>query len=224
MSRFRRSIGRIKLWFQGKHHIVGWHMTPEQAVAFIRTRGKMVLTFFGYSGMGYEDERAMLKTARDVLSQYRPEKTLVVSGATEVGIGAVYRLAKSMRFETAGIVTSQAAEKPEDLSIFADHICFIRDKQHGGKLPNSNELSPTSRAMVDCSDIMVAIGGNDISREELVEGKKQGKPVQYFAADMNHEKALHQAIKKGLPTPDSFKGTAHETFSGIRKSDKSKRS
>jgi hypothetical protein len=199
-------------------------MTPEQAVAFMRTRGKVVLTFFGYSGMGYEDESAMLKTARDVLSQYRPEKTLVVSGATEVGIGAVYRLAKSMQFETAGIVTSRAADKPEGLSAFADHICFIKDVQYGGKLRNSNELSPTSRAMVDCSDILVAIGGGEISREELVEGKKQGKPIQYFPADMNHEKALHQAIKKGLPTPDSFKGTVHDTFSGIRKSDKTKRS
>jgi hypothetical protein len=199
-------------------------MTPEQAVAFIRTRGKMVLTFFGYSGMGYEDEMAMLKTARDVLSQYRPEKTLVVSGATEVGIGAIYRLAKSMQFETAGIVTSQAADKPEGISAFVDHICFIKDVQYGGKLRNSSELSPTSRAMVDCSDILVAIGGGDISREELVEGKKQGKPVQYFPADMNHENALRQAIKKGLPTPDSFKGTVHDTFSGIRKSDKTKRS
>ena len=174
--------------------------------------------------MGYEDESAMLKTARDVLSQYRPEKTLVVSGATEVGIGAVYRLAKSMQFETAGIVTSQAADKPEGISAFVDHICFIKDVQYGGKMHNSNELSPTSRAMVDCSDILVAIGGGDISREELVEGKKQGKPIQYFPADMNHENALHQAIKKGLPTPDSFKGTVHDTFSGIRKSDKTKQS
>ena len=224
MSMFRRSVGRIKLWFQRKHHIVGWHMTPQEAVAFIRTRRKVVLTFFGYSGMGYEDKEGMLKMARDVLSQYRPEKTLVVSGATEVGIGAVYQLAKSMRFETAGIVTSRAADKPQDFSAFVDHICFIKDTQYGGKQPDSNELSPTSRAMVDCSDILVAIGGNDISREELVEGKKQGKPIQYFPADMNHENALRQAIKKGLPTPDSFRGTVHDTFSGIRRSDKSKRS
>jgi hypothetical protein len=222
MSILRQLIGRIKLRWRGKNHIVGWGLTPEETVSFIRSRSKMVLTFYGYSGMGYEDEDIMMGTAREVLSQYRPEKTLVLSGATEVGIGAVYALAKSLGFETAGIVTSKAAEKPEEISPFVDHICFIKDTQHGGKLPNSNELSPTSRAMVDCSDIMVAIGGNDISREELVEGKKQGKPIQYFPADMNHETAMRQATKKGLPTPDSFKGTVHDTFSGMKKGDQAK--
>jgi hypothetical protein len=153
------------------------------------------------------------------LSQYRPEKTLVLGGATEVGIGAIYPLAKTMGFETAGIVTMEEAEDPDDISIFVDHICFIKDTQHGGRLPNSKELSPTSRAMVDCSDIMVAIGGNDISRDELLEGKQQGKPVQYFPADMNHARAVRQAERKGLPPPDSFKGTVHDTFTGLKRSD-----
>lgn len=172
----------------------------------------MVLTFYGYSGMGYEEEEGMLKMAREVLSQYRPEKTLVVSGATAVGIGAVYPLAKTMGFETAGIVTMEEAEDPEDISVFVDHVCFIKDAQHGGRLPNSNELSPTSRAMVDCSDILVAIGGNDISREELIEGRKQGKPIQYFPAELNHERAIRQAKRKGLPMPESFSGAVHEEF------------
>jgi hypothetical protein len=172
----------------------------------------MVLTFYGYSGMGYEDEEGMLKMAREVLSQYRPEKTLVVSGATEVGIGAVYRLAKSMGFETAGIVTMEEAADPDDISVFVDHVCFIKDAQHGGRLPNSNELSPTSRAMVDCSDLLIAIGGNDISREELTEGKKQGKPIQFFPAELNHEQAIRQAKRKGLPMPESFSGAVHEEF------------
>jgi hypothetical protein len=172
----------------------------------------MVLTFYGYSGMGYQDEEGMLKTAQQVLSQYRPEKTLFVSGATEVGIGAVYPLAKSMGFETAGIVTMEEAADPEDISVFVDHVCFIRDTQHGGRLPNSNELSPTSRAMVECSDILVAIGGNDISLEELIEGRKQGKPIQYFPAELNHERAVRQAKRKGLPVPESFSGAVHEEF------------
>jgi hypothetical protein len=187
-------------------------MTPDEAVSFIRGRAKMVLAFYGYSGMGYEDEDAMLGTAREVLSQYRPEKTLVVMGATEVGIGAVYPLAKALGFETAGIVTMEEAEDPEGISEHVDHISFIKDSQHGGRLPNSNELSPTSRAMVDCSDILVAIGGNEISRDELIEGRKQGKPIQYFPAEMNHERAIRHAKKKGLPLPESFLGAVHEEF------------
>jgi hypothetical protein len=212
MSTFRQLIGRIKLRWRGKNHIVGWSMSPEAAVSFIRSRAKMVLTFYGYSGMGYEDEEGMLKTAREVLSQYRPEKTLVLSGATEVGIGAIYPLVKTMGFETAGIVTMRRAKDPDGISIFVDHICFIKDNQHGGRLPNSNELSPTSRAMVDCSDILVAIGGNDISREELIEGRKLGKPIQYFPAEMNHERAIRNARRKGLPVPESFAGAVHDEF------------
>ena len=212
MSILRQLAGRIKLRWRGGNHIVGWSMTPEKTVSFIRSRGKVVLTFYGYSGMGYEDEQGMLQHAREVLSQYRPDKTLVVAGATKVGIGAVYPLAKSMGFETAGIVTTRSLKDTERISEAVDHICFIPDDQWGGKLPESDELSPTSRAMVDCSDILVGIGGGEISQAEMLEGKKQGKPIQYFPAEMNHETAIRQAQKKGLPPPESFSAPADDVF------------
>ena len=212
MGGFRQLIGRVSLQLQGRHHIVGWSMTAEETVSFVRRRGKTVLTFFGYSGMGYEDEKEMLQTVQEVLSQYLPEKTLVNIGATEVGIGAAYVLAKSLGFETSGIVSTEALEYPEDISEAVDHICFVKDSQYGGKLSNSDELSPTSRAMVDSSDILVAIGGNDISRDELLEGKKLGKPVQYFPADMSHERAIQRAKRMGLPAPESFLGSIHNVF------------
>jgi hypothetical protein len=212
MNAIRQFINRTKIKLRGKNRVVGWSMTPEEAVSFIRGRGKIMLTFYGYSGMGYEDEHGMLQTARRVLGQYLPEKTLVIIGATSVGIGAVYRVAKAMRFETAGIVTTEALEYPEDISDAVDHICFIKDTQYGGKLPNSNALSPTSKAMVECSDILVAIGGGDISRDELLEGKKQGKPIEYFPAEINREAMLRRAKQLGQPEPDSFMGSVHEVF------------
>lgn len=212
MSAFQQFIGRIRLQLRGKNHVAGWSMTSEEAVSFIKGRGKIMLTFYGYSGMGYEDEKSMLQTARHVLNQYRPEKTLVIIGATNMGIGAVYRVAKANGFETAGIVTNEALAYPADISDACDHICFIEDSQYGGQLPNSKELSPTSKAMVTCSDVMVAIGGNEISRDELLEGKKQGKPVEFFPADVNHERAIRRAKRLGQPTPTSFKGAVHEIF------------
>ena len=175
-------------------------------------RGKTVLTFFGYSGMGYEDEEGMLQVVQDILSQYLPQRTLINIGATEVGVGKAYALAKSLGFETSGIVSTEALEYPDDISTMVDHICFIKDSQYGGKLPNSDELSPTSRAMVDSSDILVAIGGGDISRDELLEGKKLGKPVQYFSADMNHERMIRRAQKMGETSPKSFTGLCDEEF------------
>ena len=187
-------------------------MTPEDVISFFRSRKKTVITFYGYSGMEYEDEKAMLQITREVLSRYSPETTLVNIGATSVGIGAVYPLAKSMGFVTAGIVSTQALEFLEEISEAVDHVCFVPDNQWGGKLPNSNELSPTSKAMVECSDILVGIGGGGISEAEMLAGKAQGKPILYFPADMNHEAAIHHAEEMGLPTPHSFKGAAHEVF------------
>jgi hypothetical protein len=207
MSILRQLIGRFKLQMRGKNHIVGWNMTAEAVIAFFLSQRKTVLTFYGYSGMGYEDEKGMLEIARKVLSRYSPDTTLVNIGVTSVGIGAIYPLAKSMGFTTAGIVTSLALEHPAGvagISEAVDHICFVADKQWGGNLPDSDELSPTSKAMVECSDILVGIGGGGISEAEMLAGKAQGKPVYFYPADKNHAYAISYAKRMGLPPPESF--------------------
>jgi len=205
-------IGRLKLQWRGKNHIVGWNMTPKAVIAFFMRQGKTVLTFYGYSGLGYEDENAMLEVARNVLSKYSPETTLVNSGVTSVGIGAIYPLAKSLGFETAGIVTSLALKYPEGISDTVDHVCFVRDQRWGGNLPNSDELSPTSKAMVECSDILVGIGGGGISEAEMLAGKAQGKPVYFYPAEMNHTRAINYAKSMGMPPPESFWGSNANVF------------
>ena len=187
-------------------------MTAEEVIAFFLRRRKTVLTFYGYSGMGYEDEKAMLEIARKVLSGFSPETTLVNLGATSVGIGAVYSLAKSMGFETAGIVTSLALKHPDGISDSVDHICFVKDNLWGGNLSRSDILSPTSKAMVECSDILVGIGGGGISQAEMLAGKAQGKPIYFYPADMNHANAIRHAKKMGLPPPESFRGFASDVF------------
>lgn len=219
MSKFQRFIARVKLQLRGKNHIVGWSMKPEEAAAFIKGLGKTMLTFYGFSGLGYEDEQEMLHIAREVLAKYSPEKTLVNLGATKTGAGAIYPLAKSMGFTTSGIVSTQALEYQEGISDAVDYICFIEDPQWGGRLPNSDELSPTSKAMVECSDILVGIGGGGISLDEMLAGHAQGKEIIYFPADMNHERAQHHAARKGLPPPTSFKGDAYDTLANMKKSE-----
>jgi hypothetical protein len=212
MNNIRQLIGRVRLQLRGKNHIVGWNMTPEAVIAFFMSQGKTVLSFYGYSGMGYEDEEALLRIAQKILSGYSQEGTLVNIGVTSVGIGAIYPLAKSMGFETAGIVTSLALEYPEGISDTVDHICFVTDQRWGGNLPDSNELSPTSRAMVECSDILVGIGGGGISEAEMLAGKAQGKPVHFYPAEMNHARAINYAKRMGLPPPESFWGSNTDVF------------
>jgi hypothetical protein len=214
MNKFRRWLNRIKLKVRGKNHIVGWNMKPDEVYAFFRKQEKTVLTFLGYSGTGYENEAELLRIVREALSEYSPEKTIVNIGGTRSGIGAAYPLAKSLGFETAGIASVAAIDYPDEISEAVDYVCFVADQQWGGKLPDSDQLSPTSEAMVSCSDILVGIGGNDIGRDELLAGEERGKPVHFYPAEINHDKAIRRAEKMGQPKPDSFQGTAQDAFMG----------
>lgn len=211
MNTFRQFAGRIKLQWRGKHHIVGWGMKPEEATAYLRGLGKTMLTFYGYT-VKYEDPEGMLKIVRDVLSEFFPETTLVNAGATGSLGAAVYPTAKSMGFITTGIVSTMQLQYPDEIIPAVDHICFIEDTLWGGNLPNSTELSPTSKAMVECSDILVAIGGNEIARDELLAAQAMGRQIRYFPADMDHESAFRRAKYLKLPPPESFHGAVHEVF------------
>lgn len=208
MQSVRQLIGRIRLQLRGKNHVVGWNMSPAEARRYFSAQGKTVLTLFGYSA-GYEDEMSMLKTVRTILSSYAPDTTILNIGATRGGIGAAYPLAKSVGFSTTGIVSSKVLDYPENVSEAAKFICIISDRQWGGRLPDSEELSPTSKAMIDCSDILIGIGGGEICRDELLAGIELGKPVHFYPAEIDHAWAIHRAEKLGLPHPDSYWGAAH---------------
>ena len=191
--------------------VVGWNMNPKDVKSFIKSLGKKVITFVGYSSR-YEKEKEMLKVVETVLSEYSPKTHIVSIGATIGGIGAAYSVAKSMEFTTIGIVSSLAKEYMESISAEVDHVCFVQDESWGGINEETKELNPTSEVIVESSDIMIGIGGNDVGRDELLAGKKQGKEVRFYPAEMSHEFWIGWMKKKGLPPPESFWGTAHEAF------------
>ena len=211
MNSLRQFIGRIRLQLRRKNQVVSWRMTPAEAREFFSAQGKTVLTLLGFSG-SYESESALLQTVREILLGYSPETTIVNIGATAGGIGAAYPVAKSLGFPTAGIVSTKALEDGAPISEAVDYVCFIADEQWGGKLPNSDELSPTSKAMVVCSDVMIGIGGGEISRDEMMGAKEQGKPVHFYPTELNHAEAIQRAKEAGLPYPKTFWGEAHEMF------------
>jgi len=68
-------------------------------------------------------------------------------------------------------------------------------------LPNVDQLSPTSKAMVECSDILVGIGGGGIGERGNACGQAQGKPVHFYPADMNHARAIQYAKKRDCHRP-----------------------
>ena len=182
--------------------------TPEEIRAFFTGKGMRVLTFLGYSGAEYENKARMLEQAARILDQFDPKKTIVNIGATSEGIGAVYEAAKRKGFLTTGIVSTQAKKSNATLSPCVDIVFYIRDSIWGGFLPGTEELSPTSKAMVENSDVLVAIGGGEVARDELIAAMQAGKRVQFIPADMNHHIAREKALKNAQPVPTDFRGEA----------------
>lgn len=170
---------------------------------------RTVLTFVGYSGAGYEDPEAVLGRAAELLADHDAGTTIVNIGATPDGIGAVYALAKERGFTTVGIVSVLARDEGASVSPHVDRVFFVDDDSWGGLDERTGRLSPTSRAMVECSDILVGIGGGAVARDELAAAREAGKEVHWFPADMNHQKAIARAKAKGTPVPTDFRGEAH---------------
>jgi hypothetical protein len=83
---------------------------------------------------------------------------------------------------------------------------YVADKQWGGLVEGSDRLTPTSQAMVNASDHVVAIGGGEVSRVEYLAAQRAGKPVTFVAAEMNHAVALKRAASRKQPPPTDFRG------------------
>ena len=196
---------------RGKRKIIGRNMSPAETRIFFTNLGTMVITFFGYSD-DYENQKAMQNIVEEVLSQYSPGTSLVNAGATRGGIGEVYPIAKAMGYLTTGIVSSLVMEYMDEISLAVDYVCIVSDTVWGGKLPESHLLSPTSQAMVACSDLLIGIGGGEISRDEMIAGREQGKAVHFYPAEISHERLIRRARRMGWPEPESFWGAAHEVF------------
>ncbi|HMZ84154.1 MAG: hypothetical protein JNM37_11175 [Rhodocyclaceae bacterium] len=186
--------------------------SQDDVLAFVRRRGMTVLTFAGYSASGYEDEAAMRAQAAAVLDRHDPRITLVNIGATAEGIGAVYALARARGFETLGIVSSRARDEGVALSPAVDHVFFVRDAGWGGIDAATGRLSPASATVVAASDEIVAIGGGDSARDEMLAARAAGKPVTFIAADMDHHVAREKAAAQGALPPTDFRGSAHAAF------------
>lgn len=185
-------------------------VAPEVVRAYFAGQNKTVVTFVGYSDAGYEDPKRMLATAREVLAKHDPQTTIVNIGATPSGIGAVYELAKSMGFPTTGIVSTEAKKYEAPVSPHCDKVFYVKDEGWGGFVKGTQQLSPTSQAMVENSSLLIGIGGGQVGADELAAAKKLGKEVRFFPADMNHQLAIEKAKKKGQPIPTDFRGAAHQ--------------
>ena len=114
-----------------------------------------------------------------------------------------------------GIVSTLARDEHVALSQCVDYVFFVEDETWGGRIEGTGHLSPTSTAMVQSGTSFVAIGGGDVTRDEMLAARQAGKPVIFIAADMNHQIAREKARKKGRPAPVDFKGAAHRALAEV---------
>ena len=178
----------------------------DQAIREIRELRRRIVTFSGFSSNGYEDRTALEHLMSYVLDELDPAADIVCSGATSMGIGAIYALAASREFRTIGIVSSKVQKEASSFADNVDIVFVIEDDTWGGYIDNNKTLSPTSRVMVHSSDLLVFIGGGDIARDEYDYAARRGQSVRVFAADMNHAALIDKARRKGKGAPTDFKG------------------
>lgn len=187
--------------------------TPDEVRQWVAAQKREVIGFYGYSGAQYQDAAAMLAMAERTLKAADPKRTMVLIGATADGIGAVYEVARRLGFTTLGIVSTQAQGAPGvRLSDCVDVVFYVRDALWGGYQPGTTTLSPTSAAMVGASTRLVAIGGGEIVRDELLAARAMGKRIRFHPADFHHGLAREKAMRSGTPPPADFRGAAHAVF------------
>jgi hypothetical protein len=169
-------------------------LTSEEIITLIRSKGKKIYTIFGYSALGYESLDDMLAIVKEKLLALPQDEWIVAIGATEEGVGACYKVAKELGFETIGIVSTQALSYSGKFSDFVDMIYIVNDELWGGYIPGTSKLAETTKTFLSCSDFILALGGGDNTKVTLTAAKSIQLPFTYIPCDMNHESAKKKQI------------------------------
>lgn len=187
-------------------------LSPEEIKAKYAALGKRVHSLFGYSKLDYQNKEKVREQLLRELGSLDPKTTLINIGVTPEGMGFAYELAKSMGFETAGLVSTKFLERNGRYSDFVDHIFVVKDQYWGGYIPGTKTMTPTTKLFVEISDSMSAFGGGEITRDTLFEMSKTGRHAKYTPAEMNHEIARRSAREAGEPEPTDFSSPVEAIF------------
>lgn len=149
------------------------------------------VTFIGYSRLGYESPDLLKKTLKlklqQCLQEHPGKQIIVVSGGTEVGIGAVYNLVREDELlrdnvKCIGIVSAESIKSEAyELALSKDKIAIVPalDGSWQTKSPSGYPyiLYPAHKYGGE----VVALGGGLISYEEANAAKKESKLVYFHS-------------------------------------------
>ena len=190
------------------------NLDAGQAIQLIRKTyaGKRIVTYIGYSAQGYDESVHVEELIRKSLSRFNPNRVVINSGLTTVGIGAVYEIAKQMGFETIAVVSMESLGQYRDEAGEAkglSNVYRIADGTWGGLNKVTNELNPTSKVNAEVSDEMVAIGGGDIGYFEARAGIERRIPVALYSA--------RNGVKDATKSPDGYRKPGKEAVQDLVK-------
>jgi hypothetical protein len=180
-------------------------MKADEIIELVKGLNKKVYTIFGYSALGYEDIEGLEKAVRTDLEVLGRDEYIINIGATEEGIGQMYKVAKEMGFKTIGVVSTQALSYSGRFSDYVDSIYIVNDDFWGGLVPGTTKLTETTKTYLGVSDIIAAYGGGQNTAITLKFAQELGISTTFKDFDMNH--ALAEKVSKGQPA--QYKGDAY---------------
>lgn len=150
----------------------------QDILFFKEATGKKVVTLFGYASAGYEKIDVVMKAIEIILDErFLYTEWIINAPGSAPGIGNFYARAFKKNYETMGIISSHVIEvkdknNPNFLRymgypVECKNIFMIQDVVWGGYISN-DVLSPTTAAMVEVSDAVIQVGGNEVARDELI--------------------------------------------------------
>lgn len=157
-------------------------------------KGKFVIVFGGYSGLGYEKPEAVRDEVRKNLENLKVrygDRLIVVSGATSVGIGLVYEVAREMGVSTLGIVSDQV--NSEDVSRFCEYVLLVSDPHGTWEVKTENGDS----YMVEAARYgeMIYFGGGQVANSEIMEARLKGIAVTVLSDFMPDPEIIKLKMK-----------------------------
>ncbi|ENJ4210997.1 hypothetical protein AB1D78_004083 [Escherichia coli] len=164
------------------------------------------VTFIGYSRLEYESPDLLKKTLKlkleQCLQEHPGKQIIVVSGGTEVGIGAVYNLVREDELlrdnvKCIGIVSAESIKSEVyELALSKDKIAIVPalDGSWQTKSPSGYPyiLYPAHKYGGE----VVALGGGLISYEEANAAKKKGIKTSIFPFHSNNNE-LRKRLREG---------------------------
>lgn len=183
-------------------------MKADEIIQLVRSFDKKIFTLFGYSALGYEDTTRLEEAVRRDLEDLSRDEYIISIGATEEGIGGMYRVAKEMGFKTIGIVSTQALSYSGNFSEHVDSIYIVNDDYWGGMVPGTNKVAETTKTFLGTSDFISAYGGGKNTAVTLTLAKDLGIKTSFKEFDMNHAMADKAFDKK----PSDYKGEAYHVL------------